>query len=495
MNYSDSERVAAVLENVGYRSTPTYEKADFIVFNTCSIRQKAEDRVYGLMNEMQELKKKNKRLVISITGCMVRKTSTRLSPQKDKLIRRLDPIDFVFRIDDAARIPDLIKEINGGQFATKRVHRATEPDEIIASPYYLQQNSEHGEREGEAPIPPQSGGIGGGDASPYIEGSIGNYFKINPKYTSRFQAFVPIMSGCDKFCAFCIVPYTRGRERSRSVAEIYEECKKLVENGCKEITLLGQNVNSFGLNARENMEGFVQHINGTTGMQSKTPFTRLLEKIDSLKEYGLKRVRWTSPHPRDMTDDVLDAVRDLETQMPYIHMPIQAGSDAELHRMNRPYTVDHYRSIVSKIRERMADCAVSTDIIVGFCGQTEEEFEALYALTAEIRWDMMYLSRYSMRPHTLAKRTMEDDVPKRVKAVRWHTMNDMLTKLSREKHEYFIGKTVEILVERRLKNGMLEGRSEHFKRTQFPGSADLIGEMVPVKITAAEDWSMSGARV
>ncbi|MEK7528781.1 MAG: radical SAM protein, partial [Patescibacteria group bacterium] len=266
MNHSDSERVAAVLENVGYLSTEKIEDADFVVFNTCSIKQKAEDKVYGLMSNMVSLKKKNNRLVVSITGCMVRKTSTRLSDVRDRLTR-LEPVDFVFRIDDSAQIPDLIKQIK--------------PE------------------------------LDFGSVKESEEGSLDSYFKINPKYTNRFQGLVPIMSGCDKFCAFCIVPYTRGRERSRSIEEVYSECKKLVENGCKEVTLLGQNVNSFGLNARENPDGFIQHIQGSTmygksdavGLK-KTPFTQLLERLDTLKKLGLKRVRWTSPHPRDMTDDV-----------------------------------------------------------------------------------------------------------------------------------------------------------------------------------------------
>lgn len=465
MNYSDSERVSAVLENTGFQPAPNEEEADFIIFNTCAIRQKAEDRVFGLMPVMEELKKRNKRLMVAITGCMVQRSSTKRSPlpKQDDFLRKLDAVDLVFRIDELAKLPLLVKEANP-DFAL-----ANGPDELD-------------------------------------EGTLRNYFQINPKYASKFQAFVPIMTGCDKFCAFCIVPYTRGRERSRALEEVYKECEKLVKNGCVEITLLGQNVNSYGLSAMDRRSGkFIYDDNGNGTwpwkIQGKSPFAILLHRLDTLKACGLKRVRWTSPHPRDMTDDVIEAVAALKTQMPYIHLPIQAGNDEVLRKMNRPYNVDRYREIIREIRSAIPDCAISTDIIVGFCGETEKQFEDTCRLYEEIQWDMAYMGQYSMRRFTLASRTMNDDVSPEEKQRRWHRLNEILTKVSREKHEQFVGKTVEVLVEKcetptekekAATPSLCEGRSEHFKKTQFPGAPDLVGKFVPVKITSALDWNLIG---
>lgn len=443
-NYSDSERTAAVLENIGFQPTEREEEADFIIFNTCSIRQKAEDRVYGMMPRMQELKQRNERLKVGITGCMVRKSSTRRTNEPDPLVANLDALDLTFRIEEVANLPKMLREIDP-----------------------------------EIPLPPE---IDEGEV-----GTLQNYFKIAPKYANPFQAFVPIARGCDKFCAFCIVPYTRGREKSRSMDEILRECEALVSRGCKEITLLGQNVDSYGLSFLDRQENRFAPLKAG----EKIYFTRLIEEIDKLKTQGLKRVRWTSPHPKDLTDDVIEAVARLETQMSYIHLPVQAGSNAMLRRMNRPYTRERYLELIAKIRRAIPDCAISTDIIVGFCGETEEMFEETCALFEEVRWDMAYLAQYSMRKFTAAQRTMKDDVSRAEKERRWHRLNDLLTKISLEKHKAFAGKTVEVLVER-CENGVCEGRSEHFKRTQFPGSAELIGKIISVKVTEAFDWNLSG---
>lgn len=442
-NYSDSERTAALLENLGYQATESEEEADFIVFNTCSIRQKAEDRVYGMMPRMKELKQNNSRLKVAITGCMVRKSSTKLSKEMDPLVANLPEVDVAFRIEDLAKVPAMLNQIDP-QIPL------TVSEEIDA-------------------------------------GSLNNYFKINPKYASTFQAFVPIMTGCDKYCAFCIVPFTRGREKSRDTTEILEECARLTENGCKEITLLGQTVDSYGLSFSDRETGrFAPLKKG-----EKNYFTRLLEEIDKLKSKGLRRVRWTSPHPKDLSDDVIDAVARLETQMPYIHLPVQAGSNAMLRRMNRPYTRERYLELIKKNRTAIPDCAISTDIIVGFCGETDEMFQESYSLFEEVRWDMAYISQYSMRKFTAAHRTMKDDVPAKIKEQRWHTLNEILKKCAREKHERFMGKTVNVLVER-CDNGLCEGKSEHFKRTQFKGTPELVGQIVPVKITEALEWNLKG---
>lgn len=429
-----------MLEIAGFKAVKEDENADFIIFNTCSVRQKAEDRVFGMMPRMVDLKKKNKKLIVGITGCMVRKTSTKKSSEQDPLVRNLRDLDLVFRIEDLAKIPELLKEVR-----------------------------------------PKLKIRGDGE----IFGSLENYFKINPKYVSAFQAFVPIATGCDKFCAYCIVPYARGREKSRPMDEILDECEKLVESGCKEITLLGQNVDSYGLSFSDRESGkFAQLKKG-----QKIYFTRLLEKIDKLKKKGLRRVRWTSPHPRDLTDDLIDAVATLETQMPYIHLPIQAGSNEVLRKMNRPYTREQYVKLINKIRKKIPDCAISTDIIVGFCGETAKMFEETCELYKRVKWDMAYIARYSMRKFTAAYKIMKDDVTKKEKEKRWHKLNAILTKISLEKHKKFIGKTVNVLVER-FSKGICEGRSEHFKRVQFKGNKGMVGEIVPVKVEKAFDWHL-----
>lgn len=445
-NYSDSERVSAVLENIGFQPTEIEEEADFIVFNTCSIRQKAEDRVYGMMPRMAELKARNERLKVGITGCMVRKTSTKKTHAPDPLVLTLDALDCTFRIEESGKLPALLHQID--------------PE-----------------------IPDR-------EFDDLDAGTVQNYFKINPKYSSPFQAFVPIARGCDKFCAFCIVPYTRGREKSRDMQEIIEECDRLVSDGCKEITLLGQNVDSYGLSHADRAEKRFAPLRPG----EKIYFTRLLEAVDILKAKGLRRVRWTSPHPKDLTDDVITTVASLETQMPYIHLPVQAGSNAMLRRMNRPYTRERYVELIDKIRRAIPDCAISTDIIVGFCGETEEMFEETYRLYEEVQWDMAYLAKYSMRRFTAAYRTMKDNVPRGEKERRWHRLNDLLTRISFEKHKAFTGKTVFVLVER-CENGICEGRSQHFKRTQFAGMPDLVGQIVPVKVTEAGEWYMRGERI
>lgn len=444
-NYSDSERAAAVLEGIGLETAKKELEADLIIFNTCSIRQKAEDRIFGAMVLMTELKRRNKKLIIGITGCMVRKTSTKKSEQKDKLLQKMVPVDFVLRIEDVMKLPVLLKEIN-----PKLKLQETTFDE-------------------------------------FDSGSVHHYFKINPKYSSKFQAFVPIATGCDKFCAYCVVPFTRGRERSRPMKDILKECEKLVKNGCKEITLLGQNVDSYGLSYLDRKDKRFRPIKSG----EKIYFTRLLEKLDELKAKGLRRVRWTSPHPKDLTDDLIHAVATLETQTPYIHLPIQAGSNVTLRRMNRPYTKEHYINLIKKIRKEIPNCTITTDIILGFCGETKKDFLETCALFKKIKWDMAYISQYSMRPNTAAHKTMKDDVPEKEKRRRWHALNKILIKCSLEKNKRFVGKKVEVLVER-CKKGICEGMTAHFKCTQFPGSPKLVGEIVPVKITKALKWNLIG---
>lgn len=439
MNHSDSERLAGLLESYGYKSTEDEKEADFIIFNTCSIKQKAEDKVLGLMKQMAKLKRNNDRLLVGITGCMTRLASTQNSEKRDNLLKRLPEIDLVFPIADLPKLGELLKEV----------------DPIFGE---LEQK----------------------------EADLENYFKIQPKYKNNFQSFIPIMSGCDKFCTYCIVPYSRGREKSRTIESVYEEACKLVKDGCIEITLLGQNVNSFGLSWEDKASGnFEYHEN---------PFVQLLKKLDSIE--GLERLRFTSPHPQDMTEDVVKFIAESRTLQPYIHLPLQSGSNEMLKKMNRNYDVDRFREIVEVIRKYMPDCAISTDIIVGFCGETEEMHRENVEFFREMGFDLAFISQFSPRKGTPAEMLMQDTVSREDKKRRWHELNNTLRENAIEKHKYFEGKNVNVLVERvNERTGKLHGRSEHYKEVVLDGPAELVGNIVEVHVDNALEWLLEGSLV
>ncbi|MBD3156712.1 tRNA (N6-isopentenyl adenosine(37)-C2)-methylthiotransferase MiaB [Candidatus Peregrinibacteria bacterium] len=436
MNYSDSERIEAVLNHMGFRKTDEMEKADMVIFNTCSVRQKAEDRVFGQMINIKKLRKQKPHLITAITGCMVRTTSHRHAENRDALLRRSKETDFVFRIEDLPKLPALIQACWGDTVPTD-IHEA----------------------------------------------NLKNYFNINPVYSSTAQAFVPIGTGCDNFCTYCIVPYSRKREKSRSMDDIVNECTRLVENGCLEITLLGQNVNSYGLS---NLDKKTDEFNDMT-----TPFVDLLERVDALKEKGLKRLRFTSNHPKDLSDELIDAMARLETLMPYLHLPVQSGSNEVLKRMNRHYTADWYRNLIKKIRSAVPGIAISTDIIVGFCGETEEQFMETYTLFEDIKWDMAYLAQYSTRKGTFASQHMADDISAEIKSKRWHRLNKLLIQSSLQGHRAFQDKDVQVLVEQ-CKNGVCKGRSEHFKTVVFHADKNMTGTIQTVHVTKAREWQLEG---
>lgn len=442
MNTSDSERVSSVLERLGYEVTETQEEADLLIFNTCSVRQKAEDRVYGLRPDLQRLHEKNRELKIAITGCMVRNTSTqKTESQRDELLQTMPEVDLVFRIEELGKLPALITEVD------PTIEFADQLD----------------------------------------EGTLENYFKIAPKKATDFSVFVPIQSGCDKMCTYCIVPFTRGREMSRDFEEIVQECERHVKEGAVEITLVGQTVNTYGLSFNDRKSGKFEKF-------GKNPFATLLKEIDQLYEQGLRRLRFTSPHPRDFSDEVIETLASLKTGCPYLHMPVQSGDDRTLRRMNRNYTVEEYRTIMKKIQERIPGCAISTDIIVGFCGETDEEFENTYRTYEELRWDMCYLARYSPRRGTYAMKQLKDDVPASVKAERWHRMNELLKQISAEKYASYLGKTVEVLVHTQLGEHCV-GRSREFKEVHFSSGRPLIGKEVRVLVEKTGDWHLEGILV
>lgn len=442
MNYSDSERVSSVLERIGYEQAATDKEADLLIFNTCSVKQKAEDRVLGLRRNLQRMKEANPKLRLAITGCMARQTSTHQTTEKrDELLRRMPELDIVFKIDEVARLPKLLKIVD--------------PD--------LKFEDE------------------------LDEGTLENYFKIVPNKATNFSVFVPIMTGCDKFCTYCIVPFTRGREYSRDFDEILAECAKHVEEGALELTLVGQTVNSYGLSFNDRKSGNFEKY-------GKNPFAALLMEVDKLGEKGLKRLRFTSPHPRDFHDELIDTMAKLKTLSPYFHMPVQSGDDRILRRMNRNYKVDEYVKIMRKVQKAIPGCAISTDIIVGFCGETDEEFENTYKMYKEMEWDMCFLSRYSPRKGTYSEKKLEDNISHELKAKRWERLNELLIDIARKKHAVYAGKTVEVLVNQQ--NGInCSGRTPEFKEVKFQASRPLVGKLVDVHVTGTREFVLEGELV
>lgn len=436
MNYSDTERIETVLNKLGLNKVKKMDDADLIIFNTCSVRQKAEDRICGQMNNISKLRKKRPGLLSGITGCMVKKTSTGLLTENDPSVEKLKELDFSLRIEDLPKLPQILEEL---------------------WPKY--------------------------ELAEINEANLKNYFEIHPSYSSKFQAFVPIGTGCDNFCTYCIVPYSRKREKSRPIEEIVSECERLVRKGCIEITILGQNVNSYGKSNLDKKTDEFKNI--------KHPFVLLLEKIDKLKKHGLRRLRFTSNHPKDLSDELIEAMASLDTLMPYLHLPVQAGNDEILRKMNRNYTADWYRNLIKKLKDKIPNIAVSTDIIVGFCGETEEQFNDTYELFNEIKWDMAYIAQYSPRKGTFSAENLKDDVPKEMKKLRWHKLNSLLKDISYEKNKKFEGRNVKVLVEN-YKNGVSSGRSEHFKNVKFSSDTDLTGKLVNVKIERAREWLLEG---
>ncbi len=473
MNYSDSERVASVLERLGYEPLNIQKKEDFaqtnednfltseadlLVLNTCSVKQKAEDRVYGLRKVMARLHKENPQIKIAVTGCMIKKSSTQKTAidsrgkkiekekkNRDPILEVMPEVDIALRIEDVAKLPDLLREVDPSL-----------------------------------------------DFNDHIdEGTLENYFQIAPKKATSYSVFVPIMTGCDKFCTYCIVPFTRGREKSRDFEEVLKECEKHVKEGAIEITLVGQTVNSYGLSFNDKKSGNFDRFGTLPSGQAASPFAALLREVDQLKTLGLKRLRFTSPHPRDFTDEVIETLASLETICPYIHMPVQSGDDAVLRRMNRNYRTAEYKEIMRKIKKAIPDCAISTDIIVGFCGETEEEFENTYKMYEEMEWDTCFVSRYSARKGTYSERTLADDVPASVKATRWHRLNDLLTKIATQKHHAFLGKTVEVLVTEQVGQSC-RGRTREFKEIQFRSGRPLVGKLATVRVNEADDFYLKG---
>ena len=401
MNFSDSEIVASILNEHGFGATRNVEQADLVLLNTCSIREKAEQTVRKRLTEFRKVKEQKPGMLIGILGCMAERL-------KAKLLEEEKLVDMVVGPDAYRTLPGLVEEAGTGQ---KSVNVMLSRDETY------------------------------GDISPIRLGSNG------------VTAFVSIMRGCNNMCAFCVVPFTRGRERSRDNASIVAECKDLFDRGFREVTLLGQNVDSY----------YYMHDNGTN-----VNFAQLLEMV-ALINPGL-RVRFSTSHPKDITDDVLHTMAKHENICKYIHLPVQSGSTRILQLMNRTYTREWYKAKVDRIREIMPECGISSDIITGFCTETEEDHAETLSIMEHSSYDMSYMFFYSERPGTLAAKRYKDDIPDAIKKKRLQEIVEMQNQLSRISNEQDVGKTFKVLIEGDSKRSDKDwmGRNTQNKVVVFP---------------------------
>lgn len=415
-NELDSERIAGLLGVHGYHICESLEEADLIILNTCSIREKAEQKVYSQLGRLQALKRRKPEVSIGICGCLAQQEGERLK-------RRFPSLDLIAGPQDLYRIPSLL----------------------------AQARSE--------------------SALPILEEE---WPDIEPRRESSIKAWVGIMEGCDNFCSYCVVPHTRGRERSRPMEEILREIEGLQIKGYKEITLLGQNVNSYG-----------------KGLEPRRTFPELLHRIDSLAE-GRLWVRFATSHPRDLNENLAEALT-LPSICEHLHLPVQSGSTRTLERMNRGYTREEYLARVSLVRERVPEIALTTDIIVGFPGETEKDFQDTMALLEEVRFDNIFSFKFSPRPRTQAA-TFPDQLPEEVKAKRLEQVQGLQARVSLEKNRDILGKEVEVLVEDK-EGPILTGRTRQNKVVHFNGGGFQEGDQVRVRILEAFPYHLKGEAV
>jgi len=410
MNQSDSERIARVLESIGYKSALNINRADLIVVNMCSVRQSAVDRVYGLWPKFHELKKKNKKLKTLLTGCILKKDF--------KTFKNL--FDLILSIKSLA---------NWGTILGDRI------------------------------------------SFPRSDLPKLDYLKIPSKYKTNFSALIPISNGCNNFCSYCVVPFVRGPLVCRDHKEILDEVKEVIQKGFKEIWLLGQNVNDY-----------------LSPIDSSVNFTWLLKMVNDIP--GDFWIRFTSPHPKNFSEELVGIMAECDKITEYLNLPVQSGDDEILKKMNRNYRVKDYKTLVKKIREKVPNIALSTDIIVGFPGETKKQFENTLKLFKEIKFDMAYIAQYSSRPGTAATK-LKDNISGEEKERRWKVLADVLKETALENNKKYIGKKVKVLVDKKEKD-FLFGKSKQHKTLKFKGNENLIGQFVSIKITEATPWGLKG---
>ena len=422
LNVSDGEKIKGVLSGMGFTFTDDEREADLIILNTCAVRESAEDRVFGIVGSMKKLKEENPSLIIGIAGCM-----TAQEHIAEKIKRSYPQVDIVLGTSAINGLPALLLDcLRGKKFGAD----IAEYDDFSA-------------------------------AVPQIR-------------ESSFKASVPIMFGCNNFCTYCIVPYVRGRERSRRPEDIIAEVRELAASGYKEIMLLGQNVNSYG-----------------NDLGGECSFPQLLRELNKIE--GDFWIRFMSSHPKDASKELIDAIFDCEKVAKHLHLPVQSGSSAVLDRMNRRYTIEKYLGIVDEIRRRDDDFSLTTDIIVGFPNETDEEFRETLDVIKKVRYDNIYSFIYSKRSGTKAAE-MPDSISDEEKGHRMRELLEVQREVSTEHYKRFIGRTMRVLVDgvSKKKDGWLTGKSSEFIIAEFEGDSSLIGQFADVEITDAMNWAVTG---
>ncbi len=422
-NERDSETIAGLLQKMGYEQSANLPEADVLIFNTCCVREKAENKVLSQVGALKGLKEQNPDLIIGICGCMVQQEGITA-----KIRRRAPHVDLIFGTHNIHQLPELIANIQKSREA-----------QICVLP----------------------------DNTDIVEGL--------PAYRQfPFKALINITYGCNNFCTYCIVPYVRGREKSRQPEKIITEIEQLVKEDVVEVLLLGQNVNAFGKNLAEDCS-----------------FGELLKRINEIS--GLKRIRYLTSHPRDFSTKLVKEIAQLEKVCPHFHLPVQSGSNGILRKMNRGYTREEYLTLVQSIREIMPQASITTDIIVGFPGETEEDFQDTLNLVEKVRFDSAFTFLYSPRSGTPAAR-LKEQIPLNIKKERLQRLMDLQNEISLAINQKLEGQVVELLVEGASKKDpqMLEGRTDTNKIVLFPGSIELLGKFREVKITATQTWILKG---
>lgn len=428
MNEHDSENIAGFLETMGYQFEEDPFQADILVMNTCSVRENADNKFFGVLGQFKKIKKNNKDFIICVCGCM---------PQQpwvvDKIKEQFGWVDIVFGTQNIGKFPELLDE---------RIKTGKKQYSII-------------------------------DNNPNIDED-----EMKPKRMYKHKALVNITYGCNNFCTYCIVPYTRGREKSRKLEEVVCEIEHLVADGVKEVMILGQNVDSY------------RDVNGNS-------FADLLHAINNIK--GLLRIRFMTSHPKDISDEMIDCFRTCDKLCKNIHLPLQSGSDVVLKRMNRHYNIEKYLEIIDKLRNKCPDISISTDIIVGFPGETEEDFEATLDVCRRVKYDSAFTFIYSPREGTPAAK-YEDQIPENIKHERFDRLVEVINDSSYEKNSKYVDKMVDVLVEGNSKNddSTLAGRTDDFKLVNFTTNnklENIVGSIVKVRITESKTFSLDGEMI
>ncbi|SCH32455.1 (Dimethylallyl)adenosine tRNA methylthiotransferase MiaB [uncultured Eubacterium sp.] len=425
MNEHDSETIAGMLQEKGCVETMSRDDSDITIINTCSVRENADKRFFGTLGQLKKLKEKNPEYVACVCGCMMQQQHI-----IDTIKSKYPWVDIIFGTHNIHRFPELLEKVYSEK---KKIAETFENSDQI------------------------------------VEG-------LPAKRLYKHKSFVNIMYGCNNFCTYCIVPYTRGREKSRKPEDIVREITGLVADGVKEVTLLGQNVNSY---------------RGAGESGSECDFADLIYMINDIE--GLERIRFMTSHPKDLSDKLIQAFVDCNKLCNYIHLPVQAGSDRVLRRMNRKYTREKYLEVVERLRKAVPDIAISTDIIVGFPGETEEDFEETLSLVRSVKYDSAFTFLYSVRQGTPAAE-YEDQIPEEVKHQRFDRLVDAVNADSAEKNAAYKGRIERVLVEgvSKKNENTLTGRTEGFKLVDFEGGRELIGQMVNVEITEGKTFSLTG---